>query len=396
MTIKADKDKWLVLIEGHIPTVDIIVRCLRAIRPAFRDIRIMTAYEINDALILSGEYQLLFIRTCHPIWVPLLNFMQRFRLHYAYYIDDNFWELKGNTAIAKCYQDKAVRDTLNQFIRNAQQVLTGSIHLADYIQAYLHVNAYCVNAAFDFSLISRLNQQSSQEKIKIIYAGSLYRDQDFHAIKQAILRISAEYTDKVTFCFYGYLPKELAHLPNVQYDKTFYKYNDFIQKQYTGGFDIGLAPLADTLSNRSKSNLKYREYAACRIVGIYTDIPPYSDCVIDQYNGILVSQTASAWYQAIKLLIDSPALRNKIKETAYDHVHSQFSTTHIAQEWQIALAKILKNKKSKLTYILLIQVFLYRKIGLLKYLTKRTMIYYQSHGLLFTLQKIMAHLLKAK
>lgn len=384
--------KLLLVIEGTIPTVDIILRCLRSIEPPFAEIKIVTISNINYHFIFSGDYQILFVRTCQPTWQPLLKQMERYHIRYSYYLDDNFWELK-NSFIAEIYQDSHVIDTLNHFIKKAEFVLASSAYLADYIRTHFQsVTVKHVNAGFDFSILKDLTQQPSPDKIKIIYSGSLYRDQDFKEVNSALIKISQEYADKIELFFYGYIPNELIHLNNATYDKNFYSYPDFIKKQYAEHFHIGLAPLADTLANRSKSNLKYREYGACCIAGIYTNISPYRDCVINHENGLLVDQTSSAWYQAIKLLIEDEALRNKIKKMARKDVAFNFSTAKVSSEWQAALSVATINKKHKVIFFIQLTLFINHKISLYTHLMKRMFSYIKSHGFLFTLKKIKTYL----
>lgn len=73
-------------------------------------------------------------------------------------------------------------------------------------------------------------------------------------------------------------------------------------------FDIGLAPLADTPFNRSKSWIKALEYMAMGIPVIASDQPAYRDLVQDGVTGYLV-RTVDEWKTRLIDLINDEDMR---------------------------------------------------------------------------------------
>src|SRR5690606_3376806 len=116
--------------------------------------------------------------------------------------------------------------------------------------------------------------------------------------------------------FYGYVPDELARHPWVAHYPLEPSYRTFIRSLYQKTWDIGIAPLHDTLFNHCKTNNKFREYSACWIPGIYSAMPAYQECVTDGETGILVPHTTEGWYLVMRKLIDDPRLRLKINQQA--------------------------------------------------------------------------------
>lgn len=379
-------EKLLIIVPDYIPTVEIIVRTLRYLEPQY-EIHVVTINALNYKQFFSGEYKLLLIRQCDPSCAYLLSLIHRYHIKYFYYIDDNFWKIDGNTPLAKYFQHKSVIKTLNNFVSNAQLVIAGSKYLAEYIARY-NPNITHIDAAFDFSITQGLEKRPRTKKIKIVYSGSIYRDQDFICVIDALKKILIEYSDVVEIYFYGYVPQQLENFNNVIFDRNAYPYVDYIKMQFQAGFDIGLAPLADTMSNRSKSNLKYREYSACGIAGVYTNIPPYSKCVSNFNNGLLVAQTTEAWFEAIKLLIEDAPLRKNIVEVAYADVFENYSNKTIAHQWRLLLDKIPYNKKIKRPGMVTIFDKMQLWMGIFNYKLKRVYDYYTCYGLVFTLKKI--------
>lgn len=94
-------------------------------------------------------------------------------------------------------------------------------------------------------------------------------------------------------------------------------------------FDIGLAPLEDTLFTRSKSYIKALEYGALGIPVIASDVGPYREYVEDGVTGFLVSKE-SEWIDRIRLLIDDPELRESMGAAA----HAKSLRHTIAAGWR--------------------------------------------------------------
>lgn len=85
------------------------------------------------------------------------------------------------------------------------------------------------------------------------------------------------------------------------------------------GVDIGLAPLLPSDYNRCRSDVKFLEYASCGVTGIYADLEPYRDTVVDGETGLLYG-TQDELFAALDRLAGDTALRHRIRQQAYDHV----------------------------------------------------------------------------
>lgn len=86
-------------------------------------------------------------------------------------------------------------------------------------------------------------------------------------------------------------------------------------------FDIGLAPLAPMVFNRSKSHIKALEYAALGIPVIASDVAPYRDFVIDGVTGFLVSRDHE-WEQRLRDLVNDEAMRAEMGAKAKEHARN--------------------------------------------------------------------------
>jgi glycosyltransferase involved in cell wall biosynthesis len=84
----------------------------------------------------------------------------------------------------------------------------------------------------------------------------------------------------------------------------------------SASWDIAVAPLRDTPFNRSKSDLKFLEYSALGLPGVFSDIVPYNRSVTDGETGLLVPNDGEAWHDAILRLAQDQVLRERLAGAA--------------------------------------------------------------------------------
>jgi glycosyltransferase involved in cell wall biosynthesis len=95
-------------------------------------------------------------------------------------------------------------------------------------------------------------------------------------------------------------------------------------------FDIGIAPIADLEFNRSRSNVKLKEYAATGTPWLASPIGPYVDHG-EQQGGRLVAD--DEWHAALTRLIDKPRERQKLAKRARRWGATQTIGQHAA-DWE--------------------------------------------------------------
>lgn len=162
------------------------------------------------------------------------------------------------------------------------------------------------------------------------FMGTLMRDNDFACVVPAIQRVIEKYGSDVRVEFVGYCPEELADNPCVERFDFIPDYDEFRKFFASRKWDIGLAPLNDTLFNRCKTNNKYREYSSYRIAGIFSNISAYN-CVEHGINGYLTENTEDAWFEAMCALIEDKNLRQSIAQCAHEDVLENYSVENYAK-----------------------------------------------------------------
>jgi glycosyltransferase involved in cell wall biosynthesis len=97
-----------------------------------------------------------------------------------------------------------------------------------------------------------------------------------------------------------------------------------------GGFDIGIAPLADIPYNRTRSDIKLKEYAASGVPWLASPVGPYSGLGEDQ-GGRLVPD--DGWFEALDRLVSRRRERRRLARKARAWAKSQ-TIDAVADRWE--------------------------------------------------------------
>ena len=180
-----------------------------------------------------------------------------------------------------------------------------------------------------------------EQPLTILYMGTATHRPDLNLVSKPLFQLAEVYGAALRFYFYGIEPPlglealtQVIHQPVQTYD-----YQAFASHMSHVQADLAIAPLCDNTFNRSKSAIKFFEYTAMGIPGIYADMPPYSQIIRDGYEGLL-AQTPDQWFEKIQLLIRDPELRQRIVLTSQESVQAHWLMSRHASEWPQTYAQI--------------------------------------------------------
>lgn len=183
--------------------------------------------------------------------------------------------------------------------------------------------------------------KSPGDPVTIFYMGTETHRPDLHLISPPLFQLAKAFGPAITFYFYGIEPpRGLEELTQVTHQpvQTF-NYESFATHMSNIQADLAIAPLCDNRFNQSKSAIKFFEYTAMGIPGVYADLPPYSSIIRDGYTGLL-AQTPEKWYEKIQLLIENPELRQGLIKNAQKCVKTQWLMGDHSSEWLDAYKNI--------------------------------------------------------
>ncbi len=280
-----------------------------------------------------------FCRNTEPIFAPILESVIQRNIPYVYDLDDNLFEIPVDTDLGKYHRAPQRLEQLSRYICHARLVRVYSRPLAERARR-LNPNTKQVESAIDWQNIHPQPHPASRP-LQIVYATSRAEDTLAQIFVPAVEAILERFAGQVEMNFWGYLPEQMAGRPGVRHLRPVQNYNEFMQRFSAMGFAIGLAPLLDDEFHRSKTNNKFREYGACQIAGVYSNVDTYSRYITDGETGLLVENTAEAWSNALTRLITDPELRQKIARQALDYVRQNFGQEAYLRVWQSQVEKVL-------------------------------------------------------
>ncbi len=322
-----------------------IVKPLVALHEAGRIRAWVTLEGLAAARDIERADVLVFSRNVNLDRAGLLRAAVRRGVPVIYDLDDNFFEIPPETAVGRACAQPRHLAMIKEYLSSASLVRVYSRPLVARA-AEFSSNVELVSGAVDLSQV-RAPGTPPNGPIKIIYATSRLDDPLAAIFLPALRRLLDESAGWVEAHFWG--PRPPHHLPGVRHHAVIHNYDRYLQRFSAAGFEVGLAPLADDIFHRSKTNTKFREYGACRIAGIYSDVDIYSDCVRHGETGLLVSNTTDDWYGAIRRLVDDFDLRRMIQRQARavveaNHSQERFEETFLRQIQRLANAPCAPRK----------------------------------------------------
>jgi glycosyltransferase involved in cell wall biosynthesis len=164
---------------------------------------------------------------------------------------------------------------------------------------------------------------SEEHSIRLLFVGGPSHAEDLEIVRPALDLVRESGGRRVVLTVVGGVPlsQEENWFETIDVPDDCRHYPQFVSwvRSIVGDFDVAVAPLADTRLNLSKSDLRFLEYAAMKLPGIYSDVAAFSS-VDDRVTGLVVNNTPDEWADAIVTLCDDPALRIEIAKQALSYV----------------------------------------------------------------------------
>lgn len=173
--------------------------------------------------------------------------------------------------------------------------------------------------------------------VNILFMGTPTHTPDLNGIADALRGTAKRFGAKLRFVFFGAKPPEgLEDIARVEYYPIrSYDYHLFQEQFCQLEADIAIAPLRDNPFNRCKSAIKFLEYSARGLPGVYAALTPYTGAVRDDENGFLAGDTQE-WERKLGALIEDPQLCLRLAEQAQQDVCRGWLIQNHGQEWQEA------------------------------------------------------------
>ncbi len=226
--------------------------------------------------------------------------------------DDNFLALERrgdrNTQFMKSPRGRRVLADMNVLMRLANIVTTPSAGLAAHYRERIDTDVRVVE-----NYVAPIDPRFTPAKPQRLTVGWVANKEHESDVEQLGLGASMErllerhpHVQVATIgCSLGIRSDRYHHIRGVEFEEL---------RGYVRQFDIGLAPIADSAFNRSRSNVKVKEYAALGVPWLASPIGPYEGLGQDE-GGRLVAD--DRWYEEVeRLVLDGKARRKLAKRAA--------------------------------------------------------------------------------
>jgi glycosyltransferase involved in cell wall biosynthesis len=155
------------------------------------------------------------------------------------------------------------------------------------------------------------------QTVSILYAGTTTHRDDLEFLGAAMRKARSRHGDRVQLDVVGVADEPgdrdwFNVIPMPHYAALSYpRFVSWIRDQ--NRWQWGVAPLLDSEFNRCKSPIKYLEYAALGLPGIYSDLPVYSDLVRDGESGLLAANDPDRWFALLDRVVDDADLWARLR-----------------------------------------------------------------------------------
>lgn len=260
-------------------------------------------------------------------------------------LDDDLFSLPEHHPVHAMMADPARGYRLNEAIGQADVVTVTNEHLADRVRGARgyapHGTVRVVpNYVPERFVVDKVPELAPIGKPTITWAGSDTHRRDFDEVAvplRKLLRERSDFRVRIVGAPYASRLRTAAGMPGVTDVRV-------AQVPWVEGVDryiptlaghIGLAPLADDLFNRSKSDLRLKELAARGMAVLSSETGPYADSAVPRLL-IEDGEPTIGWAPTIARLLDTPELREEVATRALDWAQANTLEAH-ADEWEAAL-----------------------------------------------------------
>jgi glycosyltransferase involved in cell wall biosynthesis len=261
-----------------------------------------------------------------------------------YELDDNLLDLHHD-APWEIYPGAALRGVVSYLVREADGVIVSSPALAERLQ-HLRAGVLVVPNALDERLFERGPESAAKHRVGVTigYMGTFTHEADLRIVLAPLRSLLRRHAGRVRFELVGGASGERVEslfegLPfrsrSTGGEDPYPRFVPWMRRHLA--WDVAIAPLEDDAFTRCKSDLKYLDYAALGIPGVFSDVRPYRETVRHRETGLLAANDEKAWAGALEEIVNDVALRTRLSTAARAEVHDHRMLRTNAVRWREAI-----------------------------------------------------------
>jgi glycosyltransferase involved in cell wall biosynthesis len=279
----------------------------------------------------------------------------------VYEVDDNYFAMDSRLPLWKI--EKYAKPSAYELMVNSDAITTSTQYLKNSLRKQTHTPIFVIPNAIDLSDYQQ--RENKNKQIKIGWQGSNVHISDLLSVIKPIKKLQKKH--KFKFIIFGLDDNKIEDFYKfAKKRKTGEKWSrdliklyeelktmDFEHIPFTStveeyriklsmlDLDIGICPLLDTDFNRSKSCLKYYEYAAVGTPALASDVIPYNT---EMYKKDL-ARGEKEWELKLEKLITDDEYRNQRSRIQMDWLRGHRNINDIVLWWEEVYKVLVKKKK---------------------------------------------------
>jgi len=299
---------------------------------------------------LAAAADVVLFQRFFPAWLVgrgAMPLLERGPAALVYDIDDWIFELPSHLDAAR--EVREALPALERAVQMVDLVTTTTEPLAERLRGLGARDVVVVPNAvsLDEFSIRDVREAMPPRPLRIVFAGTPSHLGDLRMIAPVIRDLLHRHAEKIELHLWGCVPPELESVPGVVTRPDYvWDYRQYARELTEARFDVALAPLEATSFNRCKSSIKWLEYSAAGIPGVYADLDPYRKVVRDGVDGLLAG-SLEAWSLAIQRMIDSVELRTSVRDAAHAAVRARGTLGDIVPVCEAALLRAIENRRRR-------------------------------------------------
>lgn len=192
---------------------------------------------------------------------------------------------------------------------------------------------------------TKKENRTENAPIRIGYIGTPTHDEDLALISEAMRNIEKEFGNKIEIEIIGGFQnthptfgKRVGLPKNNQYPN----FVEWLHKR--AKWDVGIIPLAPNNFNKSKSHLKFLEYAALNLAIVVSNFETYHPIAKNNINSLTPGPTKTEWIDALRRIIEDEKLRDTLATNARQEVIKNHTLESIGVQISKSLDKNLLHR----------------------------------------------------
>ena len=266
----------------------------------------------------------------------------------VYQLDDNLLDLHRDEPW-ETYPGDSLRAVVAFLARQADGMIVSTPALSERMARFRR-GVLVVPNALDERLFGSAPEPfvSHSSTVTIGYMGTLTHEADLRMVLAPLRALLARHAGRVRLELVGGAAEDrvaslFEGLPFRRRDPgredTYPRFVPWMRRQLR--WDVAIAPLEDGAFTRCKSDLKYLDYAALGIPGVFSAVRPYRETVRHGETGLLAANEPEAWAEALEEIVSDGSLRARLAGAASAEVHENRMLKTNATRWSDAIETIV-------------------------------------------------------